>query len=45
MSKREEKMTDEENRIEPLCKFGPGGDFVTSWEVESVDPGQQAEDK
>jgi len=26
---------DKERQTEPLCKFGPGGDFVTSWEPES----------
>lgn len=26
---------DKDNRIEPVCKFGPGGDFVSFWPPES----------
>jgi hypothetical protein len=25
---------DREKQVEPLCKFGPGGDFVAAWEPE-----------
>jgi len=32
------KMTPEKNRqVEPLCKFGPGGDFVITWQPEPSD--------
>jgi len=32
------KMTPEKNRqAEPLCKFGPGGDFVAAWQPEPSD--------
>ena len=23
------------NKIEPVCKFGPGGDFVANWPTQS----------
>jgi hypothetical protein len=33
--KLEKKMKpDKERQVEPLCKFGPGGDFVVAWEPE-----------
>jgi len=28
-------ISDREKQAEPLCKFGPGGDFVAAWEPES----------
>ncbi len=32
------KMTPERNRqVEPLCKFGPGGDFVAAWHPEPLE--------
>jgi hypothetical protein len=32
------KMKPERNRqIEPLCKFGPGGDFVAAWQPEPLE--------
>ena len=27
-------IADRERQVEPLCKFGPGGDFVAAWEPE-----------
>lgn len=29
-------------QIEPVCKFGPGGDFVSFWPAEPVKPTQAA---
>jgi len=27
-------MPDKNRQVEPLCKFGPGGDFVTAWQPQ-----------
>ncbi len=32
---------DRDKQIEPLCKFGPGGDFVSIWPKESIVSSQE----
>ena len=35
-------MTHQANgQAEPLCKFGPGGDFITEWQPELTEPSRQ----
>jgi len=35
------RKTDDNNQ--PLCRFGPGGDFVTNWPAEKPEPAGEAE--
>jgi len=28
---------DKDKQVEPLCKFGPGGDFISVWPTESAE--------
>jgi hypothetical protein len=37
--KRTKKMMPQtDGQAEPLCKFGPGGDFITAWQPELTKP-------
>ena len=39
MPESPKKMTDENDKqAEPLCRFGPGGDFITCWDSEPIGP-------